>query len=338
MSVQRSPPSRTPVDMAPSCSISTIQSHSSPDLSKLSATAADSHITMRNPKRKQPLLDDECACANEIKHINSELGRISDLLEKYIVSNELIMNKMQESLKDVNTQIYELKLCNEQTMQLICENTTQINEIKSSTSNIVKGQQELHSTVTQLEKQVREDSKKILSLELDLSALQQSSLQPESSKIDNKLHSNEQIIKEVTDRKAREKNIIIAGVSEQTASDRQTRLANDEQEVWGIITKLCQDPPKPIKVFRVGKYTTGKHRSIKVCFNTADSAKNILKNRDKLPQNINIYSDQTPAQQLYLRSLKEELTRRQNDGESDITIKYIHGTPTIVKNPTKNSK
>ena len=45
-----------------------------------------------------------------------------------------------------------------------------------------------------------------------------------------------------------------------------------------------------------------------------------------------IYSDQTPNQQIYLQNLKEEMTRRNNEGEEDLTIKYIKGIPKIVKN------
>lgn len=75
----------------------------------------------------------------------------------------------------------------------------------------------------------------------------------------------------------------------------------EEQTILKNISQVCQDLPKPVKVLRIGKYTPGKNRAIKICFDTASSAKYILRNKDKLPENIKIFSDQTPAQQQYLK-------------------------------------
>lgn len=319
MSVQRSPPSAS--------------FSSQPDLSKLNELAVESQITFRSKRKERPT---DCDCTIEIKQIHSELSRIGSLLEKYVESNEQIIKNMQESITEVKSQISELKVCNEQTNQLIRQNTTQINEIKSSTSNVAKEQHELRQNVLKLEKQICHDEHKIVTLESDISALKHSSpLQPVTSKTNNQLYSNEQLIKEVTDRNYREKNIIIVGLSETTTSTGEGS-SSDEKNVCEIISRVCQDLPKPTKIFRIGKYTPGKNRSIKVCFTSSDTAKYLLRNKDRLPQNIKIFSDQTPAQQQYLKSLKDELLRRQNDGEDQLTIKYIHGVPTIVKQPPKN--
>lgn len=86
--------------------------------------------------------------------LTQELHRIGSLLDKYVGSSEQIMNKMQESITDIKLQMSELKSSNEQTVYLIRENTTQINEIKSSTSSIAMEQKSLNLTVTQLEKQI----------------------------------------------------------------------------------------------------------------------------------------------------------------------------------------
>lgn len=51
-----------------------------------------------------------------------------------------------------------------------------------------------------------------------------------------------------------------------------------------------------------------------------------------------MYPDQTPAQQNYLRSLMEELKRREDNGETSLTIKYINGPPKIILAATKNYK
>lgn len=332
MNPQRSPPSRYLTGTGVSSAANT--GHSShPDLTQLSALAAESQITFR--KRKQPS-DNNCECSNEIKEMRSELSRIGSLLEKYVGSSEQIMNKMQENITEIKSQMSELKSSNEQTVHLIRENTTQINEIKSSTSNIEMKQKSLNLTVSQLEKQIFQGEQKIISLESDLNNLKLSTVQPSASKSDNQSSSNEQVIKEIMDRNNREKNIVLAGLSEQTSTTAEERISGDERDILNVTSQVCQNPPKPIKIFRIGKYVPGKHRRVKVCFDTAITAKYFLRNKDKLPENVKIFSDQTPAQQQYLKSLKEELARRQNDGENELTIKYIHGTPTIVKNPPKN--
>lgn len=99
---------------------------------------------------------------------------------------------------------------------------------------------------------------------------------------------------------------------------------------------MNSDTPKPIKIFRIGKYDAGKSRRVKVCYETTGPAKLLLRNKDKLPKDIKIFSDQTPAQHKYLQELKDELSRRQANGESDIIIKYINGTPAITKTAPKN--
>lgn len=73
--------------------------------------------------------------------------------------------------------------------------------------------------------------------------------------------------------------------------------------------------------------------SAALSFNTPQPAKKLLRNKHKLPENVIIFSDQTPSQQKYLSKLKEDLATRKNKGENDITIKYINGTPTIIKTP-----
>lgn len=156
------------------------------------------------------------------------------------------------------------------------------------------------------------------------------------AKSDSQLSSNEQIIKEIIDRSNRKKNIVLAGLLVQTSTSAEERISGDGKDILNITSQVCQNPPKPIKIFKIGKYVPGKHRRVKICFDTSNSVKYFLRNKDKLPENVKIFSDQTPAQQQYLKCLKEKLARRQNDGENELTIKYINGTPTTIKTPSKN--
>jgi hypothetical protein len=115
-------------------------------------------------------------------------------------------------------------------------------------------------------------------------------------------------------------------------------MAKDECDILCTFTSLNINIPKPSKILRIGKYSTNKARSIKICFDAPDPAKTLLRNKNKLPENIRIYSDQTPAQISFLNSIRDELKRRESNGETDLTIKYFYGMPTIVKSDSKNEK
>lgn len=309
---------------------------SQPDLSKLSNVHVDSQITFR--KRKEPERD-ECQCSAEVRDMRSEIVRIGSLLEKYVESNENILLKMQENIADIKEQIGDMKTSNEQTINTI-RNTmggimTQINDIKSTTTSVLAEQTEIKEHVKKFEMSISLGETKMKSLEAEITNIKQSS-QTTTFTQEKQLHQEEQIIQEVQNRNNREKNIVLVGLPESSLSNREERMSKDENDVLRIITSLSTEIPKPIKVFRIGKYKLGKNRSLKVCFDGIGPAKQLLRNKDKLPDDIKIYSDQTPAQQHYLKVLKDELKRRENNGETNLTIKYINGTPTIIKTTPKN--
>lgn len=313
-------------------------SGSQPDLSKMNTLNIDPQITLR--KRKQPS-DRECGCSNEITEIKSELTRMSSLLEQYVGSNQHMLTKMQESITEVKTQISEMKSSNEQTINLIRENVTevktQVNEIKKSTTGIVKEQMDFKTDLTRLEKLVSLGENKLNSLESSFKTLNVTS-QTTASTVEHQLRSSEQLIREVQERHNREKNIIVVGLPEQTSSNVEERTAKDEADVLKITSIISNEIPKPIKIFRIGKFNPERNRSIKACYESHGPAKQLLRNKAKLPEYIKIFSDQTPSQQKYLKSLQDELKCREKNGESGLTIKYINGTPTIINPIPKNSK
>lgn len=307
---------------------------SQPDLSKLNIMAEDSSIKLR--KRKHP--DKNCECSHEVKEIRSELARMTSVLEKYVESNQLMMSQMHQSITEVKTQITEIKSSNEQTVTLIHKNMSevkaQISEIKSSSSSIIIEQNNIKTHVTHLENKISLGESKIKTLE---SKFSQKLPQSASFNAISSSCLNEQMIRELKERQEREKNVIIVGLAEQTSPNAEERISNDEAATINITSCVDKDIPKPTKILRIGKFNPGKNRRVKVCYDTPEPAKQLLRNKGKLPENIKIFSDQTPAQQKYMQDLKEELSRRQEDGEIDLTIKYIHGTPSIIKATSKNS-
>lgn len=308
---------------------------SQPDLSKLSEDITDTQVTLR--KRKQPD-DRECKCSDEIKLMRNELSHITSLLENYVGSNSLILNQMSQSIVEVKSEIKDLQTSQEQTRNQISSNvaelSNQIQDIKLASSKISSEHDNFKTQLAQLVTKISNDEDKIKLLETDFKELKLGPLPTQS----NQLSANEQIIREVQERKRRENNIIIVGIPEQNSISTQDRILKDESEVLNITTMIDKNLPKPNKIFRIGKYTPGKTRKIKVCFDKSEPVMLILRSKYKLPDNVKIFSDQTPAQQKYFMNIKDELTLRMKNGESDLTIKYINGIPNIVKSVPKNSK
>lgn len=307
---------------------------SQPDLSKLSEELSEAQVTYR--KRKQPP-GPECVCSDEIKLMRNDLSRMTSLLENNTSQNKQMMDKMNESIIAVKSEMADLRASQEQTRSLITSNvadiSAQIQDIKSTSAKIGSEHGNMKNQLSQIETKISKIEDKIKSLETEYKKFK---LSPQSTET-NQLCVNEQIIRELQDRKKRENNIIIVGILEQSSISTRERILKDESDVLNITSKVSENIPKPIKVFRVGKYNAGKTRRIKVCYDKPETAMLLLRNKEKLPDSIKIFSDQTPAQQKYFLAIRDELTRRTESGETDLTIKYINGVPSITKQESKNS-
>lgn len=338
MSVRRSPPG-TPDTLNPLTKCSKVTSEyitgagSQPDLSKLSEELNEAQITYR--KRKHPF-EHECVCSDEIKLMRNDLSHVSSLLEKYIDSNAQLMTQMNASIVEVKSELADLKVSHEQTKSLITTNaadiSSKIQDIHSTTTKLASEQSNIKVQLTQVETKISNSQDKIKRLESDLKQLKLDPLPARSQP-----YVNEQVFSEIQDRNKRRNNVIMAGILEQSASDVQERFSKDESDVLRITACINENIPKPSKIYRIGKYNAGKIRRIKVCYDNPEPAMLLLRNRGKLPENIKIYSDLTPAQQKYFQAIKDELASRTKNGETDLTIKYVNGVPSIIKQTPKNS-
>lgn len=287
-----------------------LKSSSQPDLSKLDDVPLKT-ITTR--KRKQP--DRECECKQDFKEMRNEFSRVTALLEKFMQSQEQNFSSIRDHITEIN-----------------CE----IKDIRASTSNIVLEQNNIKASITIMDKKVSVNEEKLESLETQLTTLKSKPSYTHTA--EGQFHANEEIIRELKDRTNRECNIIMAGVLEPQESNDLQNQNKDVTEVCSILSAITKDYALPLKVFRIGKQSPGKNRRIKICFNNSETAKTFLRNQHRLPKEIKLFSDQTPSQIKFLQELKEELVRRQNSGENNLTIKYIKGIPKIVPLDAKNSK
>lgn len=152
--------------------------------------------------------------------------------------------------------------------------------------------------------------------------------------------ATESAIQEMAERANRANNLIVYDIPESSSDVVEQRIEHDKKECVAVMQNVTGKVKfDGIKLFRLGarKSVAGaRPRPLKVVLHSKRDALEVLRNKSKLSKPSSIVADQTPMQREYMKHLREELTKRTNDGETDITIKYVRGQPTIVK--TTNQK
>lgn len=153
-----------------------------------------------------------------------------------------------------------------------------------------------------------------------------------SSQVEQHLQQ-ENIIQEAVERSLRAKNVILYNVPEGT---EDCILANDILECIDLSLVVSPDD-----VIRVGKINEKKPRPIKLTCKNLETAKLVLRKGSALKNSkfskIFVNSDKTRQQQEYYKNIKNELNLRKDNGENNITIKYVNGIPKIVQNSRPNT-
>lgn len=275
-------------------------SSSVPDLTKLNAYNLDAkNIAVR--KRKMP--------ESDFTHHFDEFKK--EILELLKESNAMQLNNITAMTENITTSMKE-----------------QLQDIKNTTELLINENSHLKAQVQTLNDTVQSNKETINALNNEVQQL----------KISKNLPTNgEDIYSEFQERAERNKNIIIVGIPEQHGRNFEERRELDTTLSVNVVNAMYPTCPKPERVLRVGKYDPAKNRPIKVCYNSHETVKNILRNKTSFKdENIKIYSDQTPNQKKYLMDLQNQLKLRQEKGEENITIKYIRGVPKIITQQSKN--
>lgn len=284
-----------------------IGSQSHPDLSNMQSSEDIPQITYR--KRKTP--DDDY-----LHQLSVFKDEIKEMLITFNNSQKENMQTINQNISSINSQLAEIKLTTE---SLVLEN------------NILK------TEIAQLKSSKTTTDEKIKVMESDLKQLKSiSEILPPSQ---TSITTHGDIVTEVQERLARDKNIIITGIPEINSTNVEERREHDRTEVMKITESFFPGEPTPkvTNLFRLGKYKADTSRPVKVCFENPQIVKVMLRKKTQ-NDNIKIYSDQTKCQKEYLNNLREELKKRTDDGETDLTIKYIKGVPKIIKETAKNDK
>ena len=270
-------------------------------------------ITHRN---KRKFIDDNSQIKEEISELRKQTAQIMGILTTLRDSQTAFIEKITNDISDIKNEI---------------------NDIKKSTNYLKTEQSSMKSDIANMLNKNNATDNKIKNLESEVQKFKvyQASFTPKTS---STMEANfEHILNEFKERETRSKNVIITGIKEPISDNKDERKKIDSSEVMKILKLIETDCPSPLTIFRLGKFQSNKHRSIKVCFASNVTTKSILRNKYKLDKTtISIYSDQTPQQQAYLKQLKEELKRRMDMGEKNLRIKFIKNIPKIIEITPKN--
>uniref|UniRef100_A0A6P7GXR3 Uncharacterized protein LOC114347774 n=1 Tax=Diabrotica virgifera virgifera TaxID=50390 RepID=A0A6P7GXR3_DIAVI len=202
---------------------------------------------------------------------------------------------------------------------------TQINNL----TDLVSAQSQIISTCVADISDLRKENQ---SLNNNLKALENKVIKLESKNVPT---TSESVFQESYERLKRSENIIITDVPESNNTEDDISKASE------ILENVIPKNHFQIKsAARLGKIDLNKPRVFRITLNSRDQVLSILKNKYKVPKDkyprVNIISDSTPQQLQLLSEVRNELTRRKDQGEENLTIKYVKGQPTIVidGNPT----
>lgn len=145
----------------------------------------------------------------------------------------------------------------------------------------------------------------------------------------------EDIIREINDRNKRRNNLIVFGVPEQNQElPNNERVSKEKSEVTDILKAIVPEFNITIKPERLGKYSPGKNRPIKISFHSEKQVCDFVYNGKKIKngrfKHVSLSFDRTVRQISHYKKVKEELQQRISDGERGLKIKHFDGVPRIV--------
>ncbi|CAI6351136.1 unnamed protein product [Macrosiphum euphorbiae] len=142
-------------------------------------------------------------------------------------------------------------------------------------------------------------------------------------------------------------HIIIHGVPESSVSTSASSTSEDKTFVKEMLDKLEPKLPETVirKVFRVGNSINDKPRLLKVELTSHEEVNHVvisfLRLRSNIPDEysqVSITRDRTPSERRSIYEIHQQLSDRQEKGESNISIRYLNGLPKIVSARTNSQK
>lgn len=270
-----------------------------------------SYVNQNLRKRKQP--DFESTMKTEFGSFKEE---IMSFLKNFAQTQKEDTAQLRQDLKQIGEDIQNLKLSNQILSQNFESLSTEISKMKAENC---------------------ETKESLNNMQKDIDLLKNNTpTNPDSQFQNTPFATHEDLILEFQDRYERLRNIVLVGIPETFEQNSTARRQYDSNESVKILKNIYENCPVPTKTLRLGKYSKDKSRPLKVCFESTEDVKYLLRNKAKLNKDYRLYADQTPSQKKFLDTVKQELERREQNGEKNLTIKYIKGIPKIINKSSKN--
>ena len=224
------------------------------------------------------------------KDLKSEKVRVEELrnknenLTKEVNRKDIELSEMTAEMNDLKNKFKEMSVEVDSHQQKLTD-TEVSEEIIRQANNIVeknKAFEESVDTVCTVQDEVRSTYAQILKEKDEMK-----NNKPKDENMDIKkevkeiIRRNPKLIRETVDMN---KSIVIMGTKEKEMYNRITRDRIELGNIMNIMNKISQDiTEKDIEEFhRVGKYENGKHRPIKVTFQSANTMENVMMNAKNL--------------------------------------------------------
>ncbi|CAA9994893.1 unnamed protein product, partial [Nesidiocoris tenuis] len=181
-------------------------------------------------------------------------------------------------------------------------------------------------------------------LEGDLREIKKDVQELKNENLSHRLHkiesssgaSFQELVSEVRDRQERSANVIFFDVEEGAASTPFQASSTDAAFLEKAFADLNLSMSESVRDFqRIGKFrSSGAPRPVLVRLSSSETATQMLaRNRVMNPKKYSISADKTIREREHLQELRNELKSRTDNGENDLTIRYVRGVPLITRLP-----
>lgn len=118
------------------------------------------------------------------------------------------------------------------------------------------------------------------------------------------------------------------------------KKAHDRNLITQLFDRACPGIiSKDFTFFRVGRKTANNSRPIKIILKSVTEVNQLMGGFSNLDRSelggdlngVSLARDRTPGETKYLNDLREELKKRTDSGEKNLTIKFRNGVPKIIQ-------
>ena len=238
--------------------------------------------------------------AGKVKSLEEKVTKIENELQSERAKNEEFRKKNEELTKEVNRKDVEISEISAEVCDLknkvkemsieVDSHQQQLNdkeigeEIIKQANNIIEKNKEFEEsidTVCTVKEEIKSTYAQILKEKDEIKNKQKDENMDIKKEVKEIIRKNPKLIRETVDMN---KSVVIMGKKENEIYNRITRDKNELSNTMNIINKISQDiTEKDIEEFhRIGRYESGKHRPIKVTFQSANTMEEVIRNAKNL--------------------------------------------------------